>query len=92
MFRRLFSPKMLRKIMLISGITLVLIGFGITFFLIKYQYDSCAEQWNNNLNGFGLKYESVWDCFMTRSLSTILVSFLLGAIPVTIGYRLIIDR
>lgn len=92
MSRRLFSPKTLRRIMLISGISLVLLGLCITFFMIKLQYDNCANRWINNLDGFGLKYDSIWDCFITRSMGAILLAVLFGVIPVVIGYRLIIDR
>ena len=55
------------------------------FLLIKTQYDFCAYQWLNDLNGFGQKYASVWDCFKTRSKGVILIALFIGSIPVVFG-------
>ena len=92
MFRRFFNHIALRRIVLISGILLILLGICITFFMIKYQYDDCAYRWINDYDGFGRKYDSIWDCFITRSKGAVIISVLFGAIPVAIGYKLIINR
>ena len=92
MSRHFFNPVALRRIMLISGIVLVLLGICITFFLIKYQHDDCAYLWTNDINAFGKKYDSVWDCFISRSKGAVIISILLGAVPVAIGCMLIKNR
>ena len=77
---------------LIAGITLVFIGVLIAFLLIMYQYNMCAHQWINNLDGFGKKYVSVWDCFITRSLGAIILSLVIGAASIWYGVRLCIFK
>ena len=79
------ETKKQKGVRLTVGISLILVGILGTFLLIKSQYDHCAYQWLNDLNGFGMKYESVWDCFITRSKGAIVISLFLGSIPVVFG-------
>ena len=84
MFRNL-DKKAYRCIMLIIGVLLMLAGILISFLLIKSLYDDCAHRFLNNLDGFGFKYDSVWDCFITRSEGGILLSLIPGILLITIG-------
>lgn len=86
------DPKNLQRIRIIWGVSLMLVGILVAYLLIKYQYDDCAHRWLNNLDGFGKKYRSVWDCFISRSKGAILISLLLGSIPVSFGWRICIHR
>ena len=81
----MFDSGKKHRIRIICGVSLIVIGILTAFLLIKTQYDFCAYQWLNDLNGFGMKYESVWDCFITRSKGAIVISLFLGSIPVVFG-------
>ena len=74
------------------GIILVLAGCLISFLLIKSQYDDCAYRWINDLDAFGKKYASVWDCFVTRSKGAVVIALVAGGIPFSIGCRLVFCR
>ena len=76
--------------LLIISILLIVFGIALTFFLIKAQYDDCADRWNNNLDGFGRKYDSVQACFWERSTGIIILSVILGAIPFFTGCYLLL--
>ena len=78
-------PKMKCRTRIICGVALIIVGIIVAFFLMKFQYDDCAFRWLNNHDGFAKKYTSVWDCFWDRSKGTILISLVLGLIPVGIG-------
>ena len=86
------NPKNDRKVQIIFGICLILIGILIAFLLIKSHYEECAYRWLSGEDGFNYKYESVWDCFLSRGKGTILVSVALGLIPVGYGIKLCSGR
>lgn len=86
MTKQPFDKKKLRPVI---GIVLMLAGIAVSFLQIKYQYDDCAYRWHNNLDGFGLKYASAWDCFITRSTGMIVASLIVGIFLFVIGYDLI---
>ena len=83
-------PKLpqMQKLRIVLGVFLMLVGILIAFLLIRYQYNDCANSWLNNLNGFGYKYTSVWNCFITRSKGAIIISLLIGSIPIYFGCSL----
>ena len=91
MFKSL-DEKTYRRIVLAIGILLILAGLLTSFLLIKSLYDDCAHRFLNNLDGFGFKYDSVWDCFITRSESGILLSLIPGILLITIGIITISKR
>ena len=78
-----------KKLWLIIGIVLILVGVLLSFLLIKHQYDDCAYRWDHNLDGFGFKYASAWDCFVTRSTGAIMLFLAAGFVPLVIGCCLI---
>ena len=77
------------KFLLIAGIVCIVIGLLLAFLLILDGYCDCAKRYQNNLDGFGSKYDSVWDCFTERSTGLIFVSLFLGSIPFILGCYLI---
>lgn len=81
-----------KLILLIVGILLIVFGILLAVFLIKVQYDDCVHRWSNNLNGFGYKYTSVWNCFIERSTGAIIFSVLIGMLSVVSGFELISKR
>lgn len=82
----------MRRIRLITGIILILAGILISFLLAKFQYDDCAYCYLNGLNAFDKKYASVWECFISRSKGWILISVIVGSIPLTMGCRLLMSN
>ena len=74
---------------MIAGIACIVIGLLLAFLLIFDGYCDCADRYINNRDGFGSKYDSVWDCFITRSTGLILVSLFLGALPFSLGCYLL---
>ena len=69
----------MKRKQIIDFLTIVLFfGVLLSLILIKSTYDDCAYRWTNNIDGFGKKYESVQDCFVTRSTGSILFSIFLG--------------
>ena len=78
-------PKIQRRTRIICGVVLIVVGIIVAFLLIKHQYDDCTFRWLNNYDGFAQKYTSVWDCFWDRSKWAILISIVLGLIPVGFG-------
>ena len=81
-----------RKILLIAGIACIVIGLLLTVLLILSGYCDCANRYLNDLDGFGYKYDSVWDCFTECSTGLILVSLFLGSLPFSLGCYLLINR
>ena len=81
----MFEAKKIRKRRIIFGIALMLAGVLLAYILIKTAYDNCAYEWINNINGFGRKYASIGDCFISRSKAWILLSVSLGFIPFCYG-------
>lgn len=86
------DKKTYRRIMLIIGVLLMLAGILTSFLMIKSLYDDCAHRFLNNRDGFGFKYDSVWDCFITRSEGGILLSLIPGILLITIGINTISKR
>ena len=86
------DKKTYRRIMLIIGVLLMLAGILTSFLLIKSLYDDCAHRFLNDLDGFARKYDSVWDCFITRSEGGILLSLIPGILLITIGIITISKR
>ena len=86
------DPKAQKQIRIIRGIILIMVGILIIFLLLRFQFDDCANRWLNNLDGFGKKYSSVWDCFWTRSKAAIVISLILGAFPIGFGLRICTHR
>ena len=85
------SPKV-RRIQIVVGIFLILVGILVAFLLIKFRYDECANRWVNDLDGFQKKYDSVLDCFKTRSMGAVFVYILLGFFPITAGLHLLFKK
>lgn len=77
---------------IIVGILLILVGILVAFLLIKLRYDDCANRWINDLDGFQKKYDSVWDCFKTRSMGAVFVYLLLGFFSVADGLHLLFKK
>lgn len=69
----------------IIGVILILIGMLLIMLPILCQYYDCVQRWENDLDAFGRKYTSIWDCFWSRSKGAILVSLLLGSVPINAG-------
>lgn len=78
--------------LLIAGIALIVIGVILAVVLIAYQYDQCAYQWLNDINGFGRKYDSAWDCFTERSTGLIVIAIAIGAVCEALGIFLLFRR
>ena len=70
---------------MVAGIVLICAGILMAFVGLKLQFDDCAYRWSNDLDGFGRKYASIWDCFWLRSKVAILVSLIFGLIPIGLG-------
>ena len=81
-----------RRVLLIAGIACIVIGLLLAFLLILDGYCDCANRYLNDLDGFGHKYDSVWDCFTERSTGLILVSLFIGTLPFSLGCYLLINR
>ena len=83
------TPKTVRRSRILIGIVLMLVGVLIAFLIIKVQYDDCAYRWINDLDAFGRKYASVWDCFITRSKGCMMIAVVIGSIPFMAGCHML---
>lgn len=84
----MINPDLPRRTRLIIALCVILIGFLLAFVLLKLQYDHCAYKWLNDLDGFAKKYDSVWDCFITRSTGDILVSGIISFAALGLGWSI----
>ena len=92
MLRNHLSRKQWKIVLLTLGLVLILIGLLIPVLCISDLYIDCSSRYINNLDGFALKYDSIWDCFITRSNAGIVLSILAGILPIILGCYLIRNR
>ena len=90
--KRKFDSQTLRRIMFYTGLILMVLAILYMIGITILSYKKCEADWINNINGFGKKYASPWDCFITRSTGGFLVTLLESTTIFIIGYKIFINR
>ena len=72
-----------------GGILLIVLGIAICVCLIVCQYWHCVDMWYSDKT---MLFDSVMDYFFEVSTGAILVSVLLGSIPVITGISLLLKK
>ena len=72
-----------------GGILLIVLGIAICVCLIAFQYLHCLAMWQSDKT---MLFDSATDYFFEVSIGAILVSVLLGSIPVITGISLLLKK
>ena len=72
-----------------GGILLIVLGIAICVCLIAFQYLHCLAMWQSDKT---MLFDSAMDYFFEVSIGAILVSVLLGSIPVITGISLLLKK
>lgn len=72
-----------------GGILLIVLGIALCAGLITFQYLHCVDMWQSDKT---MLFDSAMDYFFEVSTGTILVSVLLGSIPVITGISLLLKK
>ena len=72
-----------------SGILLIVLGIVLCACLITFQYLHCVDMWRSDKT---MLFDSATDYFFEVSTGAIIVSVLLGCVPVITGISLLLKK